>query len=111
MQRVQSQLANGEHLTVLELQIHIRGRTQGMHDDLRTQLLRELLRSREVIRVGMGIDEVPDAQSVLGCQRDIALDLAEFGIDHRRGAGFFASDQIRPAPSRSHCFKDHLMNS
>jgi len=45
------------------------------------ELARELLRCREMICVSMGIDKIPDTQSVPCGQCDVAVDLPELWID------------------------------
>src|ERR1700691_2173285 len=78
-----------------------------MHDYRHTQLASQLLTGREMIRVRMGVDEIPYAQSIFCSQRDVAVDLAELRVDQRRGAGLLAPDKIGEAPAASHCFEYH----
>ena len=78
-----------------------------MHDHRHIELARELLSCREMIRVRMGIDEIPDAQTIPCGQRDVAVDLAELRVDQRRSTGLLAADDIGPAAAGCHCFEYH----
>ena len=78
-----------------------------MHDHRHTELVRELLGCREMIRVRVGIDEVADPQTVARGERDVAVDLAEFRVDQRRGAGLLAADEVGAAAAGGYCFENH----
>jgi hypothetical protein len=47
-----------------------------------------------MIRVRVGVDEISDAQTLPCGERDVAVDLAEFRVNQRRGAGLLAADDI-----------------
>lgn len=52
-----------------------------MHYHRNPELARELLRCREMICVRMGIDEIPDTQTVPRRQGDVAVDLPELWVN------------------------------
>lgn len=62
---------------------------------------------REMIGMGVGVDEMADAQAVTGGQGEIAVDLAECRVDPGRGAGLLAADQAGTAPAGCHGFRNH----
>ena len=78
-----------------------------MHHHRHVELARELLGGREMIRVRMGVDEIVDAQTILGGERHVAVDLAEFRVDQRRGASVLAADQVGAAAAGGDSFEYH----
>ncbi len=81
VERLQPQLSDDQQFTALQTQIDEWRRTCGMHHYRHTELARELLRCREMICVRMGIDGIPDTQTLSCGQRDVAVDLPEFRVD------------------------------
>jgi len=67
----------------------------------------ELARGGEVIGVGVGLDDVVDADALLGGKREIAIDLIQRRIDEQAGARLLAADQIRQAAAGAHLFEEH----
>ena len=63
VQHAQAQLADSQHLTIVQRQAHERRRAGPVHGDRQPQLLGQLLRGREMIRVRVGVDQVADAQT------------------------------------------------
>ncbi len=100
-----TQLAHHQQLAALQPQIDERRRAEAMHHDRHIELSGQLLRAREMIRMGVGIDQVFDPQPIAGCQREITIDLTQLGIDQRRGAGFFATDADRSDSHRTPRFR------
>jgi hypothetical protein len=78
-----------------------------MHHYRHSELTPELLGCREMIRVRVCVDEIPNAQTIPCGQREVAVNLAEFRVDQRRGAGILAADDIGPAAAGGHCFEYH----
>ena len=64
-------------------------------------------RRREVIGVGVGVDDEADAQAVARRQAEVAVDLARFGIDQRAGTGVGAADEVRLASAGGDLLEDH----
>jgi hypothetical protein len=95
IQHLQSQLPDRQHFAVVQTQIHERGRTRAVHHDRDTELSGELVCGGEVIGVGVGIDEIPDAQTVPRRQCEVGVNVADLGIDQRGNRRFIATHQIR----------------
>jgi hypothetical protein len=57
--------------------------------------------------VGVRIDEIPDAHSVVTREGEVAVDLARFRINQHGRAGLGAADEVRPAPTRRNLFEHH----
>jgi len=60
-----------------------------------------------MIGVSVCVNEVVDAQTMLGGQCLIAVELARFRVDQRGGAGLLAAQQVGAAASGSYGFKNH----
>src|ERR1700734_546636 len=84
-----------------------RRRTRAVHDDRRVELIRELPRRGEMISMRMRVDEITKAQTMTRRQCDVAVDLAELGINQRCGAGFLAADQVGAATPAGNGLKYH----
>jgi hypothetical protein len=56
----------------------------------------------------MGIDEIANAKTVARSEREIALRLALFRIDERRGARLRATHQVGLTAAGAHPLEDHL---
>jgi hypothetical protein len=78
-----------------------------MHDHWYAELARKLLSRREMIRVSMGIDKIPDAQTIFCGQRQVTIDLTELRVDQRGGAGLLAAYDVGAASASDHCFEFH----
>jgi hypothetical protein len=80
--------------------------TRSVHHHRHASLPRELPGRREMVGVGVGVDQVADAQAVTGGERNIVVDLADFRIDQRRTAatGLAAADQVRLAAASGDLF-------
>src|ERR1700733_11225580 len=107
MESLKSQPANHQQFPSLHSQIDEWCRAGVMHHHRHIELARELLSSGEMIRMCMGIDEIPEAQTILCGQRGVAVDLAELRVDQRRSTGLLTADDIGPAAAGRHCFKYH----
>ena len=60
-----------------------------------------------MVGVGVGVDHILHAETVLRAQPAIVIDLAEFWVDQRGRAGLFAADEVRLTPAGRHLFEDH----
>jgi hypothetical protein len=78
-----------------------------MHDHGHVEPPGKQLRGREMVCVSVRVNEIPDAQPILGSKRKVAIHLTEFGIYQRRRAGLLAADHVGPAASHRHCFEYH----
>jgi hypothetical protein len=78
-----------------------------MHDDGYIEAASELAGGGEVIRVRVRIDRMTDTQTVARSKRQVPIDLAQLWIDQRCGATLSATDEIRPATTRSDLFEQH----
>ena len=107
VQHLQAQLAEDDRLAVVDAHRDPGGRAGAVHHRHRAEPLGEATRRREVIGVGVGVDDEADAQAVARRQAEVAIDLAHLGIDQRAGAGVGAADQVRLASSRGDLLEDH----
>src|SRR5580700_3158921 len=60
-----------------------------------------------MIGMSVRINEVVDAQAMLGGQYPVAVELAQFRIDQRRGAGLLAAQQVGAAAPGSYSLENH----
>jgi hypothetical protein len=109
MRDTQAQCADDNQLAVIEAHVDERCRAPVVHRDRHTQLAANLLRGREMIRVGVGIDDVMYAQSMSGSERKVTVDLADLGVDQGPDASVGAPDQIRLTASRCDLLKKHAI--
>jgi hypothetical protein len=106
-----AKVADDEGLAVLHPQIHEGRGAALVHHDRESQLLAQLARGREVIGVGVRVEEVAHAESLLRRQRHIAVGRVQLGIDDDRTARLLAANQIRKAAPPPHLFEDHGASS
>jgi hypothetical protein len=100
-------LAHREQVAVIEPEAGERRRALMVHHHRDAQCLAQLLRGRKMIGMGMGIDDVMDAHARLGGQREIMVDLTDFGIDQRGNARIRAADEIGLASARGDLLENH----
>jgi hypothetical protein len=81
--RLQAQLSDNDHLAIADPHVHKRRRTRLLHHHGHAKLPRELPGRREMVCVGVGVDQVADTQAVTGSERKVVVDLADFRIDQR----------------------------
>ena len=74
---LQAQVADREHVAVVDAQRRVRRRGERVHDDGHVEPRRELVRGREVIGMRVRVDEITNAQPVAGSAREIAVDLPQ----------------------------------
>src|SRR5215831_5366793 len=67
----------------------------------------ELIRGREMIRMCVRVDDVVHAHALTRGNAEIAVDLADFGIDDRGRAGLAAGDEVRLASACRDLFEYH----
>jgi hypothetical protein len=60
-----------------------------------------------MIRMGMGVDEISESQTISCGQRKVAIDLAELRVYQRRRAALLTANNIGPAAASRHSFKYH----
>jgi len=108
MQDMQPQLAEDQHVAVVEPQVGVGRRTEPIHDHRRGQRLAELAAGGEMVGMGMGVHDITDVDAVLADGAEIMVDQGQFGIDQRRRAGRVASDEIGFASSGGEGLEDHL---
>ena len=107
VQHLQAQLAEDDRLAVVDAHRDPRRRAGAVHHGHRAELSGEPARRREVIGVGVGVDDEADAQAIARGQAKVAIDLAHLGVDQRAGAGVGAADQVRLAASGGDLLEDH----
>src|SRR4029077_20301985 len=82
-----------------------------MHDDRHGQPARKLRSRGEMIRVGVRVDQVADMQTIARSQPEVAIELADFGVDEQCRARVRASHQIRLAAACGDVLEDHVSSS
>jgi len=107
VQHAQAQLADDEHLAVIDLHIDPRGRGGAVHHRRRLEAARQLARGREMIGVGVRVDDEAHAQTLARGEGQVAIDLADLGIDQRGGAGVAAAHQVGLAAAGRDLLEDH----
>ena len=107
VQHLQPQVAHDQQLAVVEAHADERRRARAVHDHRHVEPSCELARAREVIGVGVRVDQVADPQALARRERDVAVDLAQLGIDDRRGAGVGVADEVGLATAGCDLLEDH----
>src|ERR1700692_1295501 len=79
-----------------------------MHDDRHGQPARKLRSRGEMIRVGVRVDQVADMQTIARSQPEVAIQLADFGVDEHCRARVRTSHQIRLAAACRDVLEDHV---
>ncbi len=108
VEHLQPQGSDGQHLAVVQPQIHERRGTRAMHGNGNVQSAGNLSRSREMIGVSVRVDQVVNAQAVTRRQGEITVDQGDLRVDEDRRAAFLATDQVGLAASRTEMFENHL---
>jgi hypothetical protein len=104
---LQAQLADDDRLAVVDAHRDRRRRAGAVHDGHRAEPLGDAGRGREMIGVGVRVDDEADAQPFARCQAEVAVDLADFGIDEGAGARVGTADEVRLAASGGDLLEDH----
>ena len=108
VQRLQPQLADDQHFAVVQPQVDKGRRAGAVHDHRHVQLARQLLGGREMVRMGMGVDQIADAQAIPRGQRaDSGRSGSSSGSISAAAQDLLAADQIGAAAPGSHCFQNH----
>jgi hypothetical protein len=105
--RLHPNVADHEHVAVLQPQVRERRRAVAMHDHRNAELARELVRGGEVIRVRMRVDDVAKPQAATRQRALITVDLPDLRIDQRRDARVRTTDEIRLAAAGGDLLEDH----
>jgi hypothetical protein len=108
VQYLQTMLADQQHLTVVQPQIHEWCRARAMHSNGYVEFPGKLLGSGKMVGVRMRINQVVDAQTVTRGQRDVAINQADFWIDERCCTTFGATNQVGLTSPGSETFEYHL---
>src|SRR5439155_3947048 len=84
------------------------GRAAGaVHDGGHAEALRQLARGGEVVGVGMRVDQVVEAEPGPGRERQVAVDLAQFGVDEHGAARLGTHDELRHAAAGAELLEEH----
>jgi hypothetical protein len=106
---LQAQAPEHQHLTVADAHVHEGRGTRSVHHDRHGQLPCQLPGCREMVGVGVGVDQVTDAQAITRGERKVVVDLADFRIDQRCRAGVLAADKIGLAAASGDLFENHCL--
>ena len=104
---LQAELADHQHVAVFDADIYLGRRAVAMHDHRYTKPFGQLLAGGKMIGVGMGVDHIFNVKGIARRQRKVVVELAGFGIDDRRSAGFGTADQVGLTTAGGYLFKDH----
>jgi len=104
---LQPQISHHQQIPVVELEIGIGRGTFAMGHDRRAQQPAELLRRGEMVGMGVGVDDIADAQSVLQRERAIPVDLADLRVDERARERLRTAQQIGLASACGDLLEDH----
>jgi hypothetical protein len=100
MNGAQPQLAHREHFPIVEPEIRKRRGTFPMHHHGGIEFFTQLLGGGKMIRMGVRIDDIADADAGLRREREIAVDLPDFRIDKCGDVRVGTADEIGLAAPR-----------
>src|ERR1700748_1197719 len=60
-----------------------------------------------MIGMRVRVDKIAESQAMATGERFIAVNLAQFGVDQRGGAGVFAAHQVGSAPPAGNSLENH----
>jgi hypothetical protein len=107
MDRSQAQVTDPQHVAVLHAQIRKWRRAVAMHHDRDAERFAQLVRRREMVGVGMSVDDVSQSESVASDPAPVPVDQSYLRIDEDGGAGFLAADEIGLAPTLRELLENH----
>ena len=94
VERPDTDVADDQHVAVVEAHVGIGRHAVTMHHRGDAEALLDLARGREMIGVGVGVDDVAQPQALARQQPDIAVDLAQRRVDQHGGAFAGTAEQI-----------------
>jgi hypothetical protein len=94
--------AHDQELAIVDTHVGGRRRCEPVRDDPSTELAGQLSRRGEVVGVGVGVDDVADAETLLTRERHVAVERVEGWIDDRPDTGGFAAHDVGETAARSH---------
>src|SRR5579862_1698753 len=100
-------VANRQRLTVFDMDTDVGSRRETMHYDRRACQLAQFHRTATMIGVSVSVDDRIQTTSVIGEDREVALNLVAQGIDDRGLAGCFRDREIGFALGTIEFAKDH----
>ncbi len=107
MDGMEAQLAQHQHLTIVEPQSNEGRRALAIHDHGDIERSPQPLGGGEMIRVGVRVDDIVDAHPRLRRQGKIMIDLPNFRVDERRDTGLRAAHKIGLAATGGNLLEDH----
>ena len=107
VQHAQSQISDQQHLAIVDAHVHERRATLAMHDHRDLEPSREFLRRREMVRMGVRVDQEMNPQPVPRREREVAIDLRDLRVDQRARAAGIAPDEVRLASTGGNLLEDH----
>jgi hypothetical protein len=99
--------ARDDRLAVVDAHVDVGCEARPVHDRRRLETARELTRGGEVVRVGVRVDDVADPEPRFRREREVAIHLAQLGIDEDRAAGLGATDEIGQTAAGADLLEDH----
>ena len=107
VQHAKPELPGDQRLAVVDPHADV-GRAAGaVHDGGHAEALRQLARGGEVVGVGVRVDQVVEAEPGPGRERQVAVDLAQLGVDEHGAARLGAPDQVRHAAAGADLLEEH----
>lgn len=104
---VEAQLAERQHLAIIEPKPGERRRALVMHDHRNLECLAQLLGGGKVIGMGVRVDDIVDTYAGLRRQREIMVDPMYFRVDQRGDARVGATDEIGLTAARGNLLENH----
>ena len=96
-----------DRLAVVDAHVDVGREARAVHDTRHLEAPREVARGREMVGVGVRVDDVMEAQPRPGGEREVAIDLAQLRVDEHRTARLGAAHEIGEAAARAHLLEDH----
>ena len=107
VQRLDADVADDQHVAVVEAHVGIRRHAVAMHHRRDAEALLDLARGREMVGMGVGVDDVAQPQPFAREQPDIAVELAQRRVDQHGGAFAGTAEQIGLAAAGGDLVEDH----
>jgi hypothetical protein len=107
VQHLEPLLADDQRFAIIDMDIHEGCRAGPMHDDRQVKLRGQLAAGREVVGVGVRIEDVAHLHAVLAGAGQISVDEVDFRIDQQRHGALLAAHQIGQAATIVELFENH----
>src|SRR5262249_39435514 len=107
VEHLDPEVSDHQQLAIVDAQVGEGRRRAPVHDDAGAELAGELAGGGGVNGVGVAVDDVADAETLLDGECDVAVDQVERRIDDHPGARLLAAGDVGETPTGAELLEEH----